>query len=84
MAAHKSSLWSISIGNYMPVFPGFKTVTHFTASLVNVPLLVFTPGAEAGIDLCPKTAENVPLSALLSATQNAVKQTVKLHGELKA
>lgn len=59
-------------------------VTRFTASPVNVPLLVFTPGAETGTDLCPKTAENVPPSALLSATQNIVKQTVRLHRELKA
>jgi len=51
-----------------------------SASPANIPLLGFTPGTETGTG----TAEKVLSTALPSATQNVVKQTVKLGMELRA
>lgn len=53
---------------------------QWPASPANIYLLVFMPGKETGTAFCTRMAENVLLSALPSAPQTIVKQTVKLHG----
>lgn len=79
LGAHKSSLWSTILIATCLLFQDLKWLPNVqpSASPVAVPSLVFPPGTETGTGLCTSTAQSVPLSALPSADQNIVKQTVK-------